>query len=67
MTRTEDIAMAALGRRLYEIMERLEPSPVTILWEDLPDHEKDFYVECVGALIESSEWVSTELATGQRR
>lgn len=53
--RKEAEAAAALERlavRLYEVMERLEPT-LGLEWGDLTEHEKDFYRATVYALADN--------------
>lgn len=45
-----------LGRRLYETIERLDPSPVsTPAWDTLSDGDREFYRLCVDALVEHGD------------
>ncbi len=40
-----------LARTLYEEMERLDPSDsVYVEWDELTDHERQFYILCVRAI-----------------
>jgi hypothetical protein len=51
-------ARLALAQRLYEIMERLDPSQETVAWADLPGLDRDFYVTCIRHLeAERAHWL----------
>jgi hypothetical protein len=41
-----------LAQRLFETMERLDPSPEETAWNGLSDREREFYRLCVDALVE---------------
>ena len=41
-----------LGRRLFEEMERLDPSPEESSWDSLSDREKTFFSLCAKAVKE---------------
>jgi hypothetical protein len=47
--RTE--ALEQLSRRLYEVMEQLDPSQVSSPWEEVPDHERAFYRACIRGIL----------------
>lgn len=56
-------ALERLGRHLYESMERLDPSePEYIPWDDLPDHNRVFYITCVAALLDRSDDIKAALS-----
>jgi hypothetical protein len=40
-----------LAKRLYDEMERLDPSPDTPEWETMPDFERRFYYHCITAIL----------------
>lgn len=50
--RLSDVECEALGRALYEIMERLETSePEGERWDALPEAYKPWYRKCAAALL----------------
>lgn len=60
---TTDAAVARLARHLYKSMERLDPDyEEPISWDDLPDHNKVFYVAVVMALLERRRDIVTALS-----
>ena len=54
----KDDAIEMLAKRLYETMERLDPSQDTVTWNHVPELEKHFYQACVRALIREQALLS---------
>lgn len=59
-TRPADAIVDELARYLYETMERLDPlTPEYVAWERLSDSERDYFRECILALMNRKSLVKT--------
>jgi hypothetical protein len=55
MFSVKDEALWRLAKRLFVIMERLDPSPSDIDWESLSGREREFYRLCVESMFEEAD------------
>lgn len=44
-----------LARRLYETMERLDPQPGAIVWDDMTEFERDFFRVCAVEVLNAAD------------
>ena len=56
-----EVAVGALARRLYETMDRVDPSPC-LNWHDLEEENRDFYRACVRDLLAERTVIQAALA-----
>jgi hypothetical protein len=45
-----------LARRLYETLERLDPSLDALPWDALPDFDRVLYRSCAAELVEATDY-----------
>jgi hypothetical protein len=74
--RTEDIPTKAnsdnipmplrlgLAKRLYTLMERLDPTPEALAWDDLPPEEQDFYRHCIEGIVDEVDYLRKMYGVG---